>query len=136
MMPSSLSPLLATPKSSLLCYNMAMIKFSGTRAEYGLFIAERLAQNGHDFYSTANMDTLRTQLKIYQKYYPEIIEENTAIATALGIDVDLLLYEEIASFVDHQRHQTAKILFLKLSYSSALVALWSWLRPSFSHPSE
>lgn len=84
---------------------MSMIKFSGTRAEYGLFIAERLAQNGHDFYSTANMDTLRTQLKIYQKYYPEIIEENTAIATALGIDVDLLLYEEIASFVDHQRHR-------------------------------
>lgn len=82
-----------------------MLKFSGTHADYGRFLAEHLRANGHDFMTTANMDTLRAQLKIYKQYYPEIIEEVYATAEALHLEPDLLLYEEIASCVDQQRRR-------------------------------
>ena len=46
-----------------------MIRFRGTHADYGQFLANRLRQNGHSFYNTANMNTLARQLKIYQTFY-------------------------------------------------------------------
>ncbi len=82
-----------------------MITFRGSRSEYGAFLAKRLRANGHDFYTHANMETLRRQLKIYQKFYPELIEEISATAAALNLDLDLLLYEEIAAAVDQQRRR-------------------------------
>lgn len=82
---------------------MLMIKFTGTRAEFGDFYGRRLKAMHHNFYSHLNIQTLRKQLQIYQTFYPELIEEHLAAATAARHDPDLLLYEDIAAFVDHKR---------------------------------
>ncbi len=88
-----------------MCYNEAMIRFTGSRDDYARLQAKRLAENGHDFYSYANMNTLHKQLKIYQKYYPEIICEVEMIADDLRVERDLLLYEELGAAVDQQRRK-------------------------------
>lgn len=85
-----------------------MIRFRGTHADYGQFLANRLRQNGHSFYNTANMNTLARQLKIYQTFYPELITEITTTAAALNVAPDLLLYEELASSVDQQRRRVRR----------------------------
>ena len=82
-----------------------MIKFSGTRQEFGKFYGERLKSLQHDFYSHVNMPTLRKQLKIYEEYYPEFIEERLVAAETAGVDPNFLLYEDLASFVDIARHR-------------------------------
>ncbi len=80
-----------------------MIKFQGSRKEFGILHAKHLQDYHHDFYSHTNANTLHKQFKIYQKYYPEIIEEIYAVAEALGQKPEFMLYEDIASFVDSQR---------------------------------
>lgn len=82
-----------------------MIKFTGTHTEFGDFYGRRLKALHHNFYSHLNIQTLRKQLKIYQEFYPELIEERLAAAEAAGHDPDLLLYEDLAAFVDHKRRQ-------------------------------
>lgn len=82
-----------------------MIKFSGNRKEFGEFYGNRLKEFHHDFYTHINTDTLRHQLTIYQEYYPELLTERLAAAEAASIDPNFLLYEDIASFVDAQRHR-------------------------------
>lgn len=82
-----------------------MIKFEGTHAEFGRFHADYLRLVKHDFYTHLNRSTLRKQLHIYQKYYPELITECLAAAEALARPADFLLYEDLASFVDHQHER-------------------------------
>lgn len=82
-----------------------MIKFAGTHTEFGDFYGRRLKAMHHNFYSHLNIQTLRKQLKIYQEFYPELIEERLAAAEAAGHDPDLLLYEDLAAFVDRKRRQ-------------------------------
>lgn len=80
-----------------------MIKFSGTRADYGKFYADIMRANGHDFYRHVNPETLHRQTKIYHKFYPEIITELEAVAEAIGLPPEFILYEDIAAPVDHWR---------------------------------
>lgn len=84
-----------------------MIKFSGSRADFGIIHGQYLRSVHHDFCSLdgINPSTLRRQLKIYQKFYPELIVEKTAAAQAAGVDPRVLLYEDLASFVDSQRRR-------------------------------
>ena len=82
-----------------------MIKFQGNRTDFGRFYAERLRANGHDFYHQANRSTLNRQLKIYQRFYPELVQELTVAAETLGLKPELLLYEDIAASVDHWRER-------------------------------
>jgi len=85
-----------------------MIKFSGSRTDFALFQAERLKAYHHNFLKSINTDTLHRQLKIYQKFYPELILETRTIADHLHQNPDLLLYEYLASFVDFQRHRVSR----------------------------
>lgn len=80
-----------------------MIKFTGTRTEFGQFYGERLRKFHHDFYRTVNEDTLRRQQRIYERFYPELVTERLAAAEVLGLPAEFLLYEDLASFVDAGR---------------------------------
>lgn len=82
-----------------------MIKFSGSHAEFGDFCGRRLKALNHNFYNHINIQTLRKQLKIYQEFYPEIIDECLAAAKAAKHDPDLILYEELASPIDSKRQK-------------------------------
>ena len=82
-----------------------MIKFQGTREEFGQYYALRLREFHHDFFSHTNDDTLRKQLRLYEKFYPELVAEKYAAATILGRDPKYLLYEDLAFFVDAQRRR-------------------------------
>lgn len=82
-----------------------MIRFSGSRKEFGEYYGARLKAYHHDFYSHTNTKTLRKQLSIYQKYYPELVAEKIAAAESLHQNPDFLLYEDLASFVDAQRRR-------------------------------
>lgn len=82
-----------------------MIRFSGSRKEFGEYYGQRLKTYHHDFFSHTNAKTLRKQLNIYQKHYPELIAEKIAAAESLHQNPDFLLYEDLASFVDAQRRR-------------------------------
>lgn len=82
-----------------------MLKFTGNHAEYGKFCAELMQKNGHDFYRHVNPKTLARQQRIYQKYYPAIITELEAVAATVGLPLEFVLYEGIASSVDHWRER-------------------------------
>lgn len=86
-------------------YNITMIKFSGAHAEYGEFVAKMMQKNNHEFYRHLNPETLQHQQKIYQKFYPEIITELNVIANYFGLPPEFVLYEGIASSVDHWRER-------------------------------
>lgn len=85
-----------------------MIKFQGTRSDYGRYRGEFFRENGHDFCRSYNSATLAKQLRIYQKYYPELIAEKLATAEFLGLEPNCLLYEDLAIFVDNQRRRVAQ----------------------------
>lgn len=53
-----------------------MIQFRGTRKEFGEYYGLRLKEFRHNFFRHTNADTLRRQLKIYEKFYPELVQEN------------------------------------------------------------
>lgn len=80
-----------------------MLKFTGTHAEYGQFYAELMQKNGHDFYRHVNAKTLAHQRRVYQKFYPAILTELEAVAATVGLPLEFILYEGIASSVDHWR---------------------------------
>lgn len=83
-----------------------MIKFQGTRKELGRWYGQRLQEYHHDGYRTVpNSETLRRQLKIYEKFYPELLTEKLAAAEAMGQDPQFLLYEDLAGFVDSQKRR-------------------------------
>lgn len=82
-----------------------MIKFSGSHQDFGHFHGQYLQANHHNFYTHFNPTTLRRQLQIYQKFYPALITEITSAAQTIGLDPKLLLYEDIASFVDNQKQR-------------------------------
>lgn len=84
---------------------MLMIKFTGTRMEYGKFYAEAMLKNGHEFYRQINEETLHHQLKVYRKYYPEIVIELENAAKTVGIPPEFMLYEGLAAAVDHWRNR-------------------------------
>lgn len=87
------------------CYNILMIKFSGSHQDFGIIHGQYLRAAHHNFYTRYNPATLRRQLSIYQKFYPELILEITSAAKVIGLDPNLLLYEDIASFVDNQKRR-------------------------------
>ena len=80
-----------------------MIKFQGTRQQFGEYYGLRLRENQHDFMRHTNAETLRRQLRIYQKFYPEIVAEKVAAANILNHNPEYLLYEDLAAQVDAQR---------------------------------
>lgn len=83
-----------------------MIKFQGTRKELGRWYGQRLQEYHHDGYRTVpNPETLRRQLKIYEKFYPELLTEKLAAAEVMGQDPRFLLYEDLAAFVDSQKRR-------------------------------
>jgi len=82
-----------------------MNRFTGTRQTFGAYYGERLKAYHHNFYNYTNAKTLRKQLRIYQKYYPELVTEKLAAAETLHQNPDFLLYEDLASFVDAQRRR-------------------------------
>lgn len=85
-----------------------MIKFEGSRRDFANFQAERLRNYRHSFFDWTNAATLRRQLKIYQKFYPELIDETIAMAEHLHRPAEFLLYEYLASFVDFQRQRVQR----------------------------
>lgn len=78
-----------------------MLKFQGTYAELGRLYGQRLRSYHHDFYRQINSETLRRQLHIYQKHYPEFVTMIEAAAEEIGLAPEFLLYEDLAAFVDH-----------------------------------
>ena len=80
-----------------------MNKFTGTAAEFGAYLAQKLAERNHNFDTRVNRRTFNKQLKIYQKFWSEIIEESKAVANYLNMPGDEILYDEIASTVDNQK---------------------------------
>lgn len=73
-----------------------MNKFFGTYTEFGKYLAKKLAERNHDFNTNINRRTLSKQLKIYQKYYPELIEELKTVANFLNMPEDEILYYDTA----------------------------------------
>ncbi|MDO4967197.1 MAG: C45 family peptidase [Candidatus Saccharibacteria bacterium] len=80
-----------------------MNKFTGSYTEFGEYLAKKLAERNHDFNTQVNKRTLNKQLKIYKKYWPEILEESKAVANYLNMPEDEILYDEIASTIDSQK---------------------------------
>lgn len=83
-----------------------MNKFTGTYTEFGEYLAKKLAERNHDFDTRVNRRTLNKQLKIYKKYWPELLEESKSVANFLNMSEDGILYDEIASTIDHQKRRT------------------------------
>lgn len=110
-----------------------MIQFRGTRKEFGEYYGLRLREFHHDFYCHTNAETLRRQLKIYEKFYPELVQEKLAAAKILGQDSQYLLYEDLASPVDAQRrkanpHQHGCTIFAIRENSKVFVGRnYDWL---------
>lgn len=85
-----------------------MIRFRGTRKELGEFYGARLKEFHHDFFHQVEDPRLfKTQLRIYEKYYPELVIERTAAAVAAGVAPEVLLYEDLANFVKAQQRRVA-----------------------------
>lgn len=82
-----------------------MIQFQGTRQEFGEYYGLRLREFHHDFFHHTNKDTLRRQLRLYEKFYPELVAEKNAAAAILHQDPQYLLYEDLASPIDAQRRR-------------------------------
>ena len=85
-----------------------MIKFSGNRTEFGQFYGGRLKEFHYELFAQANPTTLKKQLQIYEKYYPELITEHLAAAEILNINPEILFYEDLASFVDVTKRRLNK----------------------------
>lgn len=83
-----------------------MNRFTGTHAEFGEYLAKKLKERNHGFNTRVDRKTLNTQLKLYRKFWPELLEESRAVAGYLGMPKDEILYDEIASTVDNQKHRT------------------------------
>lgn len=82
-----------------------MIQFQGTRQKFGEYYGLRLREFHHDFFHHTNKDTLRRQLRLYEKFYPELVAEKNAAAAILHQDPQYLLYEDLASPIDAQRRR-------------------------------
>lgn len=82
-----------------------MIQFQGTRQEFGEYYGLRLREFNHNFFRHTNKDTLRRQLHLYEKFYPELVAEKYAAAAILHQDPQYLLYEDLAVPVDAQRRR-------------------------------
>ncbi len=80
-----------------------MNKFTGTSAEFGEYLAKKLAERNHNFDTRVNRRTLNIQLKIYKKFWPELLEESRAVANYLNMPEDEILYDEIAATIDQQK---------------------------------
>lgn len=66
-----------------------MLKFQGSHTDFGHFIGQRLQDYHHNFFNWTNAETLCRQLKIYQKFYPELITETRATAEYLHRDPEV-----------------------------------------------
>ncbi|MBR0488375.1 hypothetical protein IJJ39_01715 [Candidatus Saccharibacteria bacterium] len=82
-----------------------MNRFTGTYVEFGEYLARKLAERNHNFNTRVNRRTLNKQLKIYKKFWPEILEESKAVASYLNMSEDEILYDEIASTIDNQKRR-------------------------------
>ena len=81
-----------------------MNKFTGTYAEFGEYLAEKLKERNHDFDTRVNRRTLNKQLKFYKKFWPELLEESRAVANYLNMPEYEILYDEVAATIDNQKH--------------------------------
>lgn len=81
-----------------------MNKFVGTYTEFGEYLADKLQERNHHFDTNLNRRTLNKQLKIYQKFWPELITESKAVARHLNMPEDEILYDEIAATIDQQKY--------------------------------
>lgn len=86
-----------------------MNRFTGSYGEFGEYLARKLAERNHNFDTRVNRRTLNRQLKLYRKYWPELLEEAAAVAKFLGMPEEEILYDEIASTVDSQRRHIAEM---------------------------
>lgn len=80
-----------------------MNTFTGSYSEFGTYLAQKLIERNHSFNTHVNRRTLNKQLKIYQKFWPELIEESKAVAKIVNLPEDEILYDEIAGTIDNQR---------------------------------
>lgn len=80
-----------------------MNTFTGSYSEFGTYLAQKLIERNHSFNTHVNWRTLNKQLKIYQKFWPELIEESKAVAKIVNLPEDEILYDEIAGTIDNQR---------------------------------
>lgn len=85
-----------------------MIKFRGTRKEFGEFHGEYLKTVRHNFWTHIDQNLLKKQLKIYERYYPELVVECTAAAKTANIEPERVLFEDLASFVLLQQQRTRR----------------------------
>ncbi len=88
-----------------LCYNGVMLRFAGSREDFGRVCAERLREAGYVFDSSVDQETYLHQLEIYERYYPELVAEKRAAAECLGREGDDLLRKDLASFVLAQKRR-------------------------------
>lgn len=86
-----------------------MNKFTGTYTEFGKYLAKTLAERNHNFDTHINHYTLNKQLKIYKKFWPELLEESKAVANYFNMPENEILYDEIASNVDNQRRHIKNV---------------------------
>ncbi len=82
-----------------------MLKFRGSYANFGKLYAEQLHTQHYNLHRELNTRTLHKQLAIYQKFYPELITERISTATCLNLDLDHVLYQDFATFIDKQRQR-------------------------------
>ena len=91
-----------------------MNEFAGTTTEFGEYLAKKLAERNHSFNTCVNRRTLNKQLKIYKKFWPELIEELKVVANYLNMPEDEIIYDEIASMVDNQKRRVKKFYDSKI----------------------
>jgi predicted choloylglycine hydrolase len=76
---------------------MNIKKFSGTFPDIGRQEGEIYRQNGMDLNRVKiDQELFRKQLKVYEKYYPELLQEFEGMAEAGKFDKDKLIYHFIA----------------------------------------
>ena len=84
-----------------------MLKFTGTYYEFGEYIGRQLIENNHDFAVDMNDNIMRRQLKVYQKYYPEMLEQAKGIAHVTRLPEKQVIYNEIATHLEARKRRLA-----------------------------
>ena len=88
--------------------NMQITTFKGTYYEIGKQLGEIYKKNGMNLNAIkVDQVLLDNQKKIYQEYFPEILEELRGINDVLKIDEDKLLFFFLAGELDWFRNSHA-----------------------------
>lgn len=84
-----------------------MNKFTGSYEEFGEHIGEELARNNHNFAVSIDETVYRNQLKMYKKFYPEILEQARGIAKVVGLPEKQVIYNEIGVSLAARKNRLA-----------------------------